>query len=105
MTAYAILMWAIAMLFLLLGTLLYRGKTELIHDYHRKNVKSEDKKAYGKAFAKGLFAISATLIVSGAAALFIPSGRIAALVILFAGLFAAFFVLWRVQRRYNDGVF
>lgn len=83
----------------------YRGKTELIHEYHRKKVKPEDEKAYGQAFAKGLFVISAALIVSGMIALFAASGMAAALVVLFAGLFAAFFVLWRVQRRYNGGVF
>ncbi|HCL20976.1 MAG TPA: hypothetical protein DHW47_03430 [Oscillibacter sp.] len=105
MLAYAILMWGIAALFLLLGILVYRGKTELIHEYHRKKVKPEDEKAYGQAFAKGLFVISAALIVSGMIALFASSGMTAALVVLFAGLFAAFFVLWRVQRRYNGGVF
>ena len=42
MLAYAILMWGIAALFLLLGILIYRGKTELIHEYHRKKVKPED---------------------------------------------------------------
>ena len=105
MLAYAILMWGIGALFLMLGILLRRGRTDLIHAYHRERVKAEDRAAYGRAFAKGLFVISAALIVSGMIALFASSGMAAALVVLFAGLFAASFVLWRVQRRYNGGVF
>lgn len=42
MIAYAVLMWAIAALFLLLGLLIYHGKTGLIHEYHRERVRSED---------------------------------------------------------------
>ena len=38
MIAYAVLMWAIAALFLLLGLLIYHGKTGLIHEYHRERV-------------------------------------------------------------------
>lgn len=36
MIAYAVLMWAIAALFLLFGLLIYHGKTGLIHEYHRE---------------------------------------------------------------------
>ncbi len=107
MIAYTVLMWAIAVLFLLLGTMIYRGKIELIHEYHRTNVKEKDRMAYGRAFAKGIFALAFTLILSGAAALLgRPSADVAAaLGILFIGLVAALFGLWRVQRRYNGGVF
>ena len=38
MIAYAVLMWAIAALFLLFGLLIYHGKTGLIHEYHRERV-------------------------------------------------------------------
>lgn len=65
MIAYAVLMWAIAALFLLLGLLIYHGKTGLIHEYHRERVRSEDMAAYGRAFSTGLFALAGTLVLSG----------------------------------------
>ena len=65
MIAYAVLMWAIAALFLLFGLLIYHGKTGLIHEYHRERVRSEDMAAYGRAFSTGLFALAGTLVLSG----------------------------------------
>ena len=94
MIAYAVLMWAIAALFLLFGLLIYHGKTGLIHEYHRERVRSEDMAAYGRAFSTGLFALAGTLVLSG----------IVSLVVLFVGLAASFAILWRVQRRYNGGM-
>lgn len=105
MLAYAILMWGIGALFLVLGILLRRGRTDLIHAYHRERVKAEDRAAYGRAFAKGLFVMAGAATLSGGAAVLWPSAMIAALVILPAGIAAGGAVLWRVQRRYNGGVF
>ena len=51
MIAYAVLMWAIAALFLLFGLLIYHGKTGLIHEYHRERVRSEDMAAYAGVLA------------------------------------------------------
>ena len=96
MIAYAVLMWAIAALFLLFGLLIYHGKTGLIHEYHRERVRSEDMAAYGRAFSTGLFALAGTLVRSGIVT--------ASLVVLFVGLAASFAILWRVQRRYNGGM-
>lgn len=103
--AYAILMWGIGALFLVLGILLRRGGTDLIHAYHREKVKTEDRAAYGRAFAKGLFVMAGAAALSGGAAVLWPSAMVAVLVILLAGIAAGGTVLWRVQRRYNGGVF
>ncbi len=105
MIAYTVLMWAIAVLFLLLGTMIYRGKTELIHEYHRTNVKEKDRAAYGRAFAKGLFVMAGAAALSSGAALLWPSAIIAALLILLTGIAAGGAALWCVQRRYNGGMF
>ena len=104
MIAYAVLMWAIAALFLLLGLLIYHGKTGLIHEYHRERVRPEDMAAYGRA--TGLFALAGTLVLSGIVSLLwtLPGAVTASLVVLFAGLAASFAILWRVQRRYNGGM-
>ena len=106
MIAYAVLMWAIAALFLLFGLLIYHGKTGLIHEYHRERVRSEDMAAYGRAFSTGLFALAGTLVLSGIVSLLwtLPGAVTASLVVLFVGVAASFAILWRVQRRYNGGM-
>lgn len=107
MFAYSALMLMIAALFLVFGILIYKGHTNLIHDYHQKNVKAEDKKAYGEAFARGIFMIACTLAASGTAALFGMSAAhvTVSLTILFGGLIISFIVLWKVQKRFNGGMF
>ena len=106
MIAYAVLMWAIAALFLLLGLLIYHRKTGLIHEYHRERVRSEDMAAYGRAFSTGLFALAGTLVLSGIVSLLwtLPGAVTASLVVLFVGLAASFAILWRVQRRFYGGM-
>lgn len=103
MMAYSMIMFAMAALFLGLGIAVRRGNTKLIHDYHQTNVKESERKAYGQAFAKGMFAICATLLISGVVALL---GQISAsLIVLLAGLAISIAILARVQKRYNGGLF
>ncbi len=47
MILYAALMFLTSALLWAVGALIYRGRTGLIHDYHRMNVKEEDLPAYG----------------------------------------------------------
>ena len=65
MLMYAVLMFLMAAIFLWIGINIHRGKNSLIHDYHQAKVKEEDKKAYGKAFANGIFLLSASLGMRG----------------------------------------
>ncbi|MBR2672095.1 MAG: DUF3784 domain-containing protein [Oscillospiraceae bacterium] len=105
MIAYSIFMFVIAVLFLIFGIAIYKGNTKLIHDYHQTNVKESERKEYGRAFAKGMCAICATLIISGIIALFGEEGVIvtASLIILFAGIIVSFVILAKVQKKYNGG--
>jgi hypothetical protein len=84
---------------------IYQGKTDLIHDYHQTKV--TDKSAYGKAFGKAMFAVSATLLLSGIISLFGASDLIAmiAVAVLFVGLFIGIAWMVGVQIKYNKGVF
>ena len=84
---------------------IYQGKTDLIHDYHQTKV--TDKAAYGKAFGKAMFAVSATLLLSGIISLFDASDLIAmiAVAVLFVGLFIGIAWIVAVQIKYNKGVF
>ena len=105
MIAYSIFMFAIAVLFLMFGIAIYKGNTKLIHDYHQTHVKESERQEYGRAFAKGMFAICATLTISGIVALFGEEGALvaASLIVLFAGLIVSFIILAKVQRKYNSG--
>ena len=107
MIAYSIIMFVAAVLFLALGIAVYKGNTNLIHDYHQTNVKEAERTEYGKAFAKGMFTLCATLLISGAIALFGKENPIVAvsLAVLFAGLAASLVVLVKVQKKYNGGLF
>ena len=68
MILYSIIMFLVGLLFLGLAIMIYRGKTGLIHDYHRTKV--TDNAAYGKAFGKAMLVNSAALLISGIIGLF-----------------------------------
>ena len=107
MLIYTIITLAISIPFVWLGIRINRGALYLIHDYHQKNVKEEEKAAYGKAFSKGMFGMAASMILSGIVALFgeSKSFMIASLVVLFFGFAISITVLLRVQKKYNNGLF
>ena len=105
MIAYSVFMFVIAAFFLIVGIAIYKGNTKLIHDYHQTHVKESERQEYGRALAKGMFTICATLIISGIIALFGEEGAIvaASLIVLFACLIVSFAILAIVQQKYNGG--
>ena len=107
MLIYTIITLAISIPFVWLGIRINRGALYLIHDYHQKKVKEEEKAAYGKAFSKGMFGMAASMILSGVVAMFgeSKSFMIASLVVLFLGFAISIAVLLQVQKKYNGGVF
>ena len=104
---YAIIMFLSAALFFVLSAAIYRGKTNLINSYHQENVKAEDRLKYGRAFARGLFLLAMSLLLSGAIPLFVRSsaGTKGSLVILFGGILIALFMIVRTQKKFNGGIF
>lgn len=105
MLLYSIIMFLTAVPMIKISMAIYQGKTDLIHDYHQTKV--TDKAAYGKAFGKAMFAVSATLLLSGVISLFGASDLIAmiAVAVLFVGLFIGIAWIVAVQIKYNKGVF
>ena len=105
MTLYSCILLPVSAIFAILSFKIYNGKTELIHDYHQTNVK--DKEAYGKGFGKALGVIAAGIFLSGIVGLLGDSNTIAiaAVIVLFAGLFAGLWCIYRVQKKYNSGIF
>ena len=49
MIAYSILMFAIAVLFLVFGIAIYKENTKLIHDYHQIHIKESERQEYSFA--------------------------------------------------------
>ena len=84
---------------------IYRGKTNLIHDYHQTKV--TDKAAYGRAFGKAMLVVTASLLASGVIALFGDTKTIAmiSMAALFLGLVIGIACIIAVQIKYNNGLF
>ena len=102
MLVYAIIMFLVAAAFAAMGIAIYRGETDLIHDYHQTKV--TDKSAYGKAFGKAMLVIATVLLLSGIIGLF-ENMSILAVAILVIGLVIGIGSIVAVQRKYNKGVF
>ena len=107
MIAYSVTLFAVAVVFLVLGIEVYKGNTKLIHDYHQENVKESERQEYGRAFSKGMFAIFAALAVSGVIGLFGKAGYIVAtsVAVLTVGIIVSVVIIVNVQKKYNGGIF
>ena len=105
MILYSIIMFVTGILFGTISLAIYRGKTNLIHDYHQTKV--TDKRAYGKAFGKSMLIISLSLLCSGIIGIFGDSQTIAmiAVTVLFVGLLSGIVCIIIVQKKYNKGIF
>lgn len=90
MLPYSILMFVVSAIFIVFSILIYRGRTELIHSYHRENV--TDRVGYGKAFGKALLVVAASPLVSGIIGLLGTqnSTAVAAVIVLIVGLVIGF---------------
>ena len=102
MLEYSIIMFLVAALFTVLGIAIYKGKTNLIHDYHQTKV--TDKSAYGKAFGKAMLVIATVVLLSGIIGLF-EYLLILAVAILIIGFVLGIGCIVAVQKKYNKGVF
>ena len=102
MLVYSIIMFLVAALFTVLGIAIYKGKTDLIHDYHQTKV--TDKSAYGKAFGKAMLVIATVMLLSGIIGLF-EKLLILAVAILIIGFVLGMGCIVAVQKKYNKGVF
>ena len=105
MLGYSIIMFSIAVIFILLSIAIYKGKTDLIHSYHQTKV--TDKAAYGKAFGKALLVIAVAPLVSGIIGLLSVSHKVAmiAVAVLVVGICIGIGCIVAVQKKYNKGIF
>lgn len=103
MILYAIILLAVAVLFAVVAVRIYKGDTNLIHDYHQEKV--TDKLAYGKAFGKAMGILAGAMALSGLVSLLGEDAMQIAVAILAIGLVTGIIAIVRVQKKYNGGVF
>lgn len=105
MLLYSILMFAISTLFMVFSVMIYKGNTNLIHDYHQTKVK--DKAAYGRAFGKALFVVAVAPLLSGIIGLFGDSKTVSmiSVFVLIVIMGVGIGCIIAVQKKYNNGVF
>ena len=97
----SILYFAIAAIFIVVGILIFRGNTDLIHDYHQKNVKDFD--GYGKGMGKGIISIGVFFLTGAVITLAVKgeSGTIAGIVVALSGFVLSLIYILKVQKKYN----
>ena len=103
MVLYGIILAALSVAFGVVAVQIYRGKTDLIHDYHQTRV--TDKIGYGKAFGKAMAVIAVAMALSGAVSLFGERAMWGAVAVLVVGLIIGIVAVAWVQKKYNGGVF
>ena len=101
MVIYSVILFLVAALVGGMGIAIYRGNTDLIHDYHQTKV--TDKAAYGKAFGKAMLVMAAALLLSGIIGLLCDP--VVAVAVLFIGLVSGIACIVAVQKKYNRGIF
>ena len=105
MILYGIILLLVAGLMTILAVRIYKGHTELIHNYHQTNV--TDQAGYGKAMGKALMTLAGVMTVSGGVSFFGESPVVmgTAVGVLGLGLLVSVLVIVRVQKKYNGSVF
>ena len=105
MITYAITLFLLAAAFTVVSVMIYRGRTDLIHDYHQTKVK--DQAAYGKAFGKAFSLFGITMALSAAVSLLGEPDQTAvqAVILLILGLILATIRILAVQKKFNEGLF
>lgn len=103
MIVYSMILFAAAVLFLVMGIELCRGNTKLIHDYHQTNIKESEQKNYCRGIAKGMFVIFAALLISGILALFGKESPLLTVsyIVLGVGIIISIIIFVTAQRKYN----
>lgn len=105
MLLYSIIMFVVSIMFCVVSYLIYKGNTNLIHDYHQTKVK--DKRAYGKAFGKALSIFALSPFLSGVIVL-LGDTKIIVLISIFVliiGIIVGITNIILVQKKYNNGIF
>ena len=105
MIVYATILFVLASVLLISGSLLYKGKLNSMRASDQRMVK--DKASYEKAMGKALFVTSFSQILAGVIALFGESTAfvLITVVVSFAGMILGIYCLIKVQENILNGEF
>ena len=106
MIAYGIITIVVGMALCVLSVCLYAGDIELLHSYHRENVKEEDRKALGISTGLSLLVGGLGTTTSGLLALIFRENinSYIVLAILFGSLFVSIVLLFIFIKKYNGKI-
>jgi len=100
MIIYVVLMLAVGIAFGVLSAMIFRGRTDLIHDYHQTKVR--DKKGYAKAMGRALAILSVGCLSSALVSVFWVK---IAPILLIVGITISLVLMVAAQIKYNHGIF
>lgn len=101
-TIGSLLILAIGLVAFVLGIKIYRGNTRKINSYQMTYVKDSDKRAYSREIARGLFILSAFIILG--AIVFYKGKFYLFMILLIIGLVVDITLIVRAQNKYNSGI-
>lgn len=105
-----IVTFIVGIICIVIGIMNIRGNVSMLHEYHTKNVKEEDKESFGRLVGTGMliiggsiiaYSILKTLTIQLEDKIYIIIGTIIMIVGVIIGIFISFYAM----RKYNDGIF
>ena len=93
----------IGLVLIVIGIFNIKGNISLLHSYHRKRIKEEDIKPFGKKVGIGTIIIGITIILAGLFT-FLNYANISK-VILIIGLIIGCIIIFYALFKYNKGIF
>lgn len=93
----------IGLVLIVIGIFNMKGNISSLHSYHRKRIKEEDIKPFGKKVGIGTIIIGITIILAGLFAIFNYANI--SNVILVIGLVTGCIIIFYAMFKYNKGIF
>ena len=103
MIAYAITFYIVGLLIIVAGIAVYRGRTGLIHYYHRKNVVNHI--GYGRAMGRPLIIMGISGIICATMSFFGELWVTVGIVVFLVCTFAMLIISLIVTKKYNGKIF
>lgn len=105
-----IVTFIVGIICIVIGIMNIRGNVSMLHEYHTKNVKEEDKESFGRLVGTGMLVLGGSIIVYSILKtltiqledkIYIIIGTIIMIVGVIIGIFISFYAM----RKYNGGIF
>jgi hypothetical protein len=105
-----IVTFIVGIICIVIGIMNIRGNVSMLHEYHTKNVKEEDKESFGRLVGTGMLVLGGSIIVYSILKtltiqledkIYIIIGTIIMIVGVIIGIFISFYAM----KKYNDGIF